>query len=119
MRRCDHTVFDPRKQRITRLGRLVRMPARAALQPGEHVSRRDIPRDKTAIASAYVVGSGVQGPDAISVGASPVTSEIISASTRAPRRAAAIASRPPAICDKCLRTMFISPIGAPLASSIR
>ena len=50
-------------------------------------------------------------------GSSPGTSEIISETTGA--GAAAIASRPPLIADRCLRTVFISPIWAPLRSSAR
>src|SRR5438874_733937 len=48
------------------------------------------------------------------VGSSPVTSEMISASTGA-RDAAA--RRPPWIAERCLRTVFISWIAAPLLSS--
>ena len=59
-------------------------------------------------AAAEVVGSGTVGPDAITDGSSPGTSEIISETTGA--GAAAIASLPPLIADRCLRTVFISPI---------
>ena len=68
----------------------------------------------TAFASAMVVGSGAQGPEAMCVGSSPVTSEMMSATTGA-RLAAA--SRPPAIAERCLRTVLISWMSAPLFSS--
>ena len=48
------------------------------------------------------------------VGSSPVTSEMISARTGAP---VAAARRPPWIAERCLRTVFISWIAAPLFSS--
>jgi hypothetical protein len=50
------------------------------------------------------------------VGSSPVTSEITSASTRA---FVAAASCPPWIDERCLRTVFMSWIGAPLARRAR
>ena len=69
---------------------------------------------RTAFASSMVVGSGAQGPDAMCVGSSPTTSEMMSATTGA-REAAA--RRPPAIADRCLRTVLISWISAPLLRS--
>jgi hypothetical protein len=71
-------------------------------------------RASTSSASAQVVGSGAQGPDAMCVGSSPVTSEMISASTGA-RDAAA--RRPPWIAERCLRTVLISWMVAPLFRS--
>ena len=71
----------------------------------------------TASASANVVGSGTVGPDAITDGSSPGTSEIASVTTRA--GAAAAASRPPLIAERCLRTQFISVMFAPDFSSAR
>ena len=50
-------------------------------------------------------------------GSSPGTSLIAKVSIRAGRAAAA--SLPPLIAERCLRTTFISPIGAPEASSAR
>ena len=72
----------------------------------------------SARASASVVGSGTVGPDAIADGSSCGTSEIASVTISAARWPAR-ASRPPLIRDRCLRTMFISPIGAPERSSAR
>ena len=69
---------------------------------------------RTAFASSIVVGSGAQGPEAMCVGSSPTTSEMMSATTGA-RLAAA--RRPPWIADRCLRTVFISRMSAPLFSS--
>ena len=63
------------------------------------------------------VGSGTVGPEAITDGSSPGTSEISSATTRA--GGAAAASRPPLIAERCLRTQFISSIVAPERSSAR
>ena len=70
-----------------------------------------------ARASASVVGSGTVGPDAIADGSSCGTSEIASVTISA--RWPARASRPPLIRDRCLRTVLISPIGAPERSSAR
>ena len=70
-----------------------------------------------ARASASVVGSGTVGPDAIADGSSCGTSEIASVTISA--RWPARASLPPLIRDRCLRTTFISPIGAPERSSAR
>ena len=70
-------------------------------------------RARTARASAGVEVSPTVGPEAISAGSSPGMSEIISDSTRAGQAAAA--SWPPFTRLRCLRTMFISPIGAPEA----
>ena len=71
-------------------------------------------RSRTSSASRYVVGSGAQGPEAMCVGSSPVTSDMMSASTGA---LDAAASRPPRIAERCFRTVFISWIGAPLRSN--
>ncbi len=68
-----------------------------------------------ARASAKVVGSGTVGPEAMTAGSSPGTSEIASVTTRA--GAAAAASRPPLIAERCLRRQFISAMLAPLRSS--
>ena len=73
--------------------------------------------DRTARASAKVVGSGTVGPEAITAGSSPGTSEIASVITRA--GAAAAASRPPLIAERCFRTVLISPIVAPERSNAR
>ena len=70
-----------------------------------------------ASASAEVVGSGDVGPEAIVAGSSPGTSEMIRATTRA--GAAAAASRPPLIAERCLRTQLISAMPAPLFSNAR
>ena len=70
-----------------------------------------------ARASASVVGSGTVGPEAIAEGSSCGTSEIASVTISA--RWPARASRPPLIRDRCLRTVLISPIGAPERSSAR
>ena len=68
-------------------------------------------------ASAQVVGSAQVGPDAMSSGRSPGTSDISRVMTRAGWQAAA--SRPPLIADRWRRTQFISLMVAPLASSAR
>ena len=67
---------------------------------------------RIAVASAEVVGSATVGPEAITQGSSPGTSEIMRVTTRA--GAAAAASLPPLIADKCRRTQFISEMVAPL-----
>ena len=72
----------------------------------------------SARASASVVGSGTVGPEAIAEGSSCGTSEIASVTISA-ACSPARASRPPLMRDRCLRTMFISPIGAPERSSAR
>ena len=64
-----------------------------------------------ARASAKVVASGRVGPDATADRSSPGTSEMTSDTTRAGYAAAA--NFPPLIADKCLRSVFISEIGAP------
>ena len=66
-------------------------------------------------ASAYVVGSGTVGPEAITSNGLSTTSLRISATTRA--GCAAAASRPPWITDKCLRTALMALMVAPLRSS--
>ena len=71
-----------------------------------------------ARASASVVGSGTVGPEAITAGSSCGTSEIASV-TMAPACCPARASRPPLICDRCLRTQLMASIGAPERSSAR
>ncbi len=68
-------------------------------------------------ASRQVVGSATVGPEAMSSGRSPGTSDITSAMTRAGWHAAA--SRPPLIADRWRRTQFISAMVAPLASIAR
>jgi hypothetical protein len=74
-------------------------------------------RSSRARASAQVPGSGTVGPLAMTEGSSPGTSEISRLSTRAGAQAAA--SRPPLMAERCLRTVFIAPMGAPLASRAR
>src|SRR5438067_12308964 len=71
----------------------------------------------TAPASAKLVGSGTVGPEAITAGSSPGTSEIASVTIRA--GAAAAARRPPLIADRCFLTVLISPIVAPQRSNAR
>ena len=61
---------------------------------------------KTARASAKVVGSATVGPEPMTEGSSPGTSEMTRVTTRA--GAAAAASRPPLMAERCLRTQFIS-----------
>src|SRR5713101_2209262 len=72
---------------------------------------------RTACASAKVVGSGNVGPEAITAGSSPGTSEIARVRMRA--GAAAAARRPPLIAERCFRTVLISPIVAPARSTPR
>ena len=61
-------------------------------------------------------GSGTVGPEPITAGSSPGTSEIASVSTA---RVRAPARRPPLMRERCLRTVFISPMLAPERSSAR
>ena len=68
-------------------------------------------------ASATVEGSGTVGPEPMTSGSSPTTSEIISVSSVAGK--AACASWPPLIRLRCLRTAFISWMVAPQASRPR
>jgi hypothetical protein len=70
-----------------------------------------------SIASAQVLGSATVGPDAMSKGWSPGTSEISRVTTRAGWQAAA--RRPPLMPDRWRRTQFISLMLAPDASSAR
>ncbi len=72
---------------------------------------------RIATAFARVEASGTVGPEAISDGSSPGTSEMISAQTLA--GAAAMARRPPLISETCFRTQFISAIVAPERSKAR
>jgi hypothetical protein len=72
---------------------------------------------RMASASTAVVGSATVGPEAITAGSSPGTSEIARVSTRAGQAAAA--SRPPLIAERCLRTQFISPMLAPISAAPR
>ncbi len=57
---------------------------------------------------------GTVSPLAMTAGSSPGTSLISRLTTRAGHAAAA--SRPPLMAERCLRTAFITPIGAPQAS---
>jgi hypothetical protein len=68
-----------------------------------------------ASAAAQVLASGSVGPLAMTPGSSPGTSEISSVTTRA--GCAIAASRPPLMALRCLRTVFISSMAAPLRSS--
>ena len=61
---------------------------------------------RMAAASAKVLASGAVGPEPITPGSSPMTSESSSDSTRA--GAAKRASCPPLIREMCLRTVLIS-----------
>ena len=70
-----------------------------------------------ARASASVLGSGTVGPEPITAGSSPGTSEMAMVTTRA--GCARSASRPPLMRERCLRTVLISTIDAPDASSAR
>ena len=64
-----------------------------------------------ARASASVVGSGTVGPEPITAGSSPGTSEIASVTTRAGGRARA--SRPPLMRERCFRTRVdLADVGA-------
>ena len=58
----------------------------------------------TPSASAKVVGSGTVGPEPITAGSSPGTSEISRLTTRAGWQAAP--SLPPLMAERCLRTAF-------------
>ena len=88
------------EQRVAGLWRLVRRRRRGGATTAGGSSMRYFA--STARASAKVVGSGTVGPEAITAGSSPGTSEIAKVTTRA--GAAAAASRPPLIAERCLRT---------------
>ena len=74
-------------------------------------------RCTTARASDSVEGSPTVGPEPITAGWSPGTSEIASVTTRA--GCARVASRPPLMRERCFRTVFISVMLAPERSSAR
>ena len=79
-------------------------------------SGKTIPRAAMiAATSAAALRPGTVGPEATSPGASPGTSETTKLQTRA--GAASAASRPPFIPEKHFRMSFITPMGAPEASS--
>ena len=95
--------------------------AGAARGPGAQVAPRRARaaprRDARRVSSAWanVVGSATVGPEAITDGSSPGTSETSSATTGAGQ--AASARRPPFMDDRCLRTQLTAAMGAPLRSS--
>ncbi len=76
--------------------------------------RRSARRMSTA--SRNVVASGTVGPDPMTLGSSPTTSEIANV-RHAP--GAAAASHPPLIADRCLRTVLSSWMFAPARSRWR
>ena len=120
-----------RATRRRRLERAARAPRSPGSRPGRGAGRRAAPRRRgRGEMPRHRLGRGRRptapgsppprpasprvptvGPLAMSAGSSPGTSEITSASVRAGNAAAA--SRPPLTADSCLRTAFISPIGAP------
>jgi hypothetical protein len=109
----DDALFDAGETRRTGLRRL--SPAAPAARwrctlSGALIERRA----RIASASVKVEASGANGPDAITAGSSPATSEISSAVTGARQ---AVARCPPRVCERCLRTVLISAMGAPLFSS--
>ena len=82
-------------------------------------SGRGMPRrSQMARACSRVDGSGTVGPEAITAGSSKGTSEIASVRIERALRAAS-ARRPPLMRERCLRTVLISPIGAPERSIAR
>ena len=70
-----------------------------------------------ARASASVEGSATVGPEPITAGSSPGTSEMAMVATLAGK--ACRASRPPLMRERCLRTVLISPMWAPERNSAR
>jgi len=90
--RGDDAVFDARKNLVPGLGVSETSPPaprpRCSMTAGGALTPW---RRRTSSASRYVVGSGAHGPEAMWVGSSPVTSEMMSASTGALHAAA---SRP-------------------------
>ena len=74
-------------------------------------------RRSTRRAAASVVGSAAVGPEPMVAGSSPATSDMASVASCA--GAAAAASRPPLIAERCLRTVLISWMSAPAASRAR
>src|SRR5262245_66062895 len=70
---------------------------------------------KTPSAPSRVVASGTVGPEATTEGSSLGTSEIIKVTTCA--GAAAAASRPPLMAERCFLTQLISVMAAPHLSS--
>ena len=100
------------------LGILVALANLAAARWALAASGSAIPYCATsARAWANVVASATVGPEAMVPGSSPGTSEIASVTTRA--GCAAAASLPPENAERCFRTQFMAPIGAPLRSNSR
>ncbi len=85
--------------------------------PEDGSGRSTLWRRTTSSASANVDGSATVGPEAMTAGSSPGTSEMAKVTTSAGRHAKA--SRPPVMAERCLRTQLMSSMGAPDASNRR
>ena len=120
MRRGDHAVFYSLKQRVSGFGvSATHRPRRAAAN--RYLCRR-IRRSSAIEPSCIGVSAGIRRTGSGRNIGRRVTSDVRNHQrqhARAALRGGRCGQWPPAICDKCLRTMFISPIGAPLASSMR
>ena len=103
LRPRDDDGLGPGEARVAGLGRLVARRAQMLRDGGRRLDADTGAR--IARASAKVVGSGTVGPEPITAGSSPGTSEIRRLTTRA--GCAAAARRPPLIAERCLRTAFI------------
>src|SRR5476649_708770 len=104
--------------RVAGLRRFLDLAGCARLQVREHGGRRrDLEFVEHRQRVGKVVRSNTVGPEPMTPGSSLGTSEISHDRTCA--GCAAIARRPPLIADRCLRTVFISPMCAPDFSNAR
>ncbi len=97
-------------------GRSPRAPARSSATTAGGNESSPPNRASRDTASPNVLGSATVGPDPMRLRSSPTTSETASVSTGA---AAAAASCPPLMADRCLRTVFSSSMPAPARSRRR
>ncbi len=93
-----------------------RAPCSSRRRTAAGTRARTLYSSRTCRASANVLASGAAGPDPITPGSPPMTSESSRASTRA--GAANRASWPPLMSEMCFRTVLIWWIFAPHASRI-
>ena len=113
LRRGDHVHRVAGEARVAGLGRLEGAALQAGTRGGRDLDARSA--SGSPARRRRWSESGTVGPLAMTSGASPGTSLISSVTTRA--GAQCVASRPPLIAERCLRTQFISSIAAPLLSS--
>ena len=115
LRRGDEAGFDRRQARIAGLDAFRLRRFRAAQRTA--AARRCRSAAGSPAHRRRWSGRARSGPEAMSIGSSPGTSESSRFTTRAGWQAAA--SRPPLMADRCRRTQFISLMLAPLASRAR